>query len=175
MQFNDAALARTTGGGGGQGAPTPSTTTGSRGSSSPWTQRSRGNRGGQGRQHGGNGGADRNQLHADIAAKLPGIGKEAVIDITSCDADKILRAFEEISNYIGSNIHDVGHQVQQAFTSGMHYNWTANRPPDPRKLRVKSESDPDGDPVLIDPALVDNWDIISYEATAKNHALKKIK
>ena len=98
-----------------------------------------------------------------------------MVDITSCDADKILRAFEEISNYIGSNIHDVGHQVQLAFTSGVHYDWTATRPPDPRKLQIKSKNDPGGTLVTINPNLVDSWDIISYEATAKNHALKKIK
>ena len=51
-------------------------------------------------------------------------GKEAVVDITSYDEDKILRAFEEISNYTGSNVHDVGHHVQQAFTAGVHYDWT---------------------------------------------------
>ena len=170
MQFNDAALARTIGGGGSQGAPTPANATGGRGNSSPWTQRSRGNRGGQGRQHGGNGGADRNQLHAEIAAKLPGMGKEAVIDITSCDADKIIRAFEEISNYIGSNIEDVGHQIQQAFISGEHHDWTATRPQDPHRLmvRVKAEDDSDGKMVPIDPKLVDEYDIISYETTVKN-------
>ena len=59
-------------------------------------------------------------MHADIVAKLIGIGKEAVTDINSCDADKILQAFEEIGNYIGSNVNEVGHQVQQAFTSGTH-------------------------------------------------------
>ena len=121
MQFNDAVLGRTVGGRGGQGAPTPLNNAGSRGTSSLWTQRSRVNRGGHGRQHGGRGGPNRNQLHADIAVKLPGIGKEAVVDITSCDADKILQVFEEISNYIGSNIHDVGYQVQQTFTLGIHY------------------------------------------------------
>ena len=57
----------------------------------------------------------------------------------------------------------------------MHYDWTATRPPDPRKLKVKSKNDLDGDLVTINPNLVDSWDIISYKATAKNHALKKIK
>ena len=105
------------------------------------------------------------------------MGKEAVIDITSCDADKIIRAFEEISNYIGSNIEDVGHQIQQAFISGEHHDWTATRPQDPHKLmvRVKAEDDSDGKMVPIDPKLVNEYDIISYETTAKNHALKKIK
>ena len=48
------------------------------------------------------------------------MGKKAVIDINSCDADKILRAFEEIGNYIASKANEAGHQVQQAFTSGTH-------------------------------------------------------
>ena len=64
-----------------------------------------------------------------------------MVDITSCDVDKILRAFEEIFNYIGSNIHDIGHQIQQTFTSGVHYDWTATRPPDQRKLKVEPEND----------------------------------
>ena len=55
------------------------------------------------------GGVDKNQYHKDIAAKLSGIGKEAVIDVNLCDAKKILRAFEEIGNFMGSNIYGVGH------------------------------------------------------------------
>ena len=175
MQFNDAALGRTNRGGGGQGAPTPPNNTGSRGTPSPWTQRLRRNQGGQRRQHGSGNGTDITQLHADIAAKLPGIGKKAVANITSCNADKSLRVLKEISKYIGSNIQDVYHQVQLVFTSGVHYYWTATRLPDPRKLQVKSENDLGGDLVTINPNLVDSWDIISYEVTARNHALKKIK
>ena len=96
-------------------------------------------------------------------------------NITSCNADKSLRVLKEISKYIGSNIQDVYHQVQLVFTSGVHYYWTATRLPDPRKLQVKSENDLGGDLVTINPNLVDSWDIISYEVTARNHALKKIK
>ena len=40
------------------------------------------------------------------------MGKEAVININSCDANKIIRVFEEIGNFIGSNIDRVGNQVQ---------------------------------------------------------------
>ena len=66
-----------------------------------------------GRKQGAGGRADRNQQHVDIALKLPGIGKEAVIDINSYN--------EEIGNYISYNVNKVGHQVQHAFTSGTHY------------------------------------------------------
>ena len=63
--------------------------------------------------------------------KLPGMGKEVVIDINSCGTDRILQAFEEIGNYIGSNVDGVGHQVQQVFSLGTHYNWASVEPEDP--------------------------------------------
>ena len=89
QQYSDVALRKTIGGGGGQGVPTPSAA-GSRGSSSLWTQLLRGNRGGQGRQHGAGVGVEKNQQHADIAVKLPGMGEEAVIDINSCGTVRII-------------------------------------------------------------------------------------
>ena len=51
-------------------------------------------------------------------AKLPDVGNEAVIDINSCDANKILCSFEKIGNFIESNVNGVGHQVQLAFLMG---------------------------------------------------------
>ena len=67
------------------------------------------------------------------------MGKEAVIDINSCNADKILQVFEEIGNYIGSNANEVSHQVQQAFTSQNHYDWLAAIPVGPQELQVKTK------------------------------------
>ena len=116
-------------------------------------------------------------MHADIVAKLIGIGKEAVTDINSCDADKILRAFENIRNYIGSNGNEVGHQVQQAFTSGTHYDWAAMVPPEPRELMIKTEPKGGREPTLtkVAPKDASQFSIISFEAQAKNHTLKGIK
>ena len=55
-----------------------------------------------------------------------------MIDVKSLyDADKILRASEEIVNFAGSNVNGVGHQVQQVFLSGVHHDWTAAEPNDP--------------------------------------------
>ena len=102
MQYSDAALRKTIRGGGGHVAPTPSAA-GSRGTSSPWVQRLRGNRGCQRCQQGASDRVDKNHHHTGISAKLPGIGREAVIDVNSCDAKKILCVFEEIGNFIGSN------------------------------------------------------------------------
>ena len=62
---------------------------------------------------------------------LPGVRKEAVIDINLCDANKILHVFEEIGNFIGSNVNWVDHQVQQAFIIGVHYDWVAAEPRNP--------------------------------------------
>ena len=56
-----------------------------------------------------------------------------MVDVNSCDANKILRAFEKIGNFIGLNANGVSHQVQRAFLSGVHYNWVAEEPNDPQE------------------------------------------
>ena len=65
--------------------------------------------------------------------KLPGVGKETVIDFNLCGANKILRTFEEIGKPIRSNANGVGHQVHQVFLTGVYYDWVAAEPHDPLK------------------------------------------
>lgn len=111
-------------------------------------------------------------------AKLPGMGKEAVIDINLCDADKILRAFEEIGNFIGFNVDGVGHQVQQVFTTGAHYDWVVAEPKDPREKMVKVKAknkDNDEQFVCVKPEDIPSLYIVTFEVQVKNHALKGIK
>ena len=56
------------------------------------------------------------------ALKLCGTGKDAVIDIYSCDADKIQRVFKEILNYAGINMEGgISHYIQRALNTREHY------------------------------------------------------
>ena len=67
-------------------------------------------------------GGVRDQIREARVLKLPGIDKEAVVDINSCDAGKIQGAFEEISNYAGSNMDGgVVCYIQHALNTGEHY------------------------------------------------------
>ena len=111
-------------------------------------------------------------------AKLTGMGKEAAININSCDADKIIRAFKEIGNFMGSNIDGFGHQVQQAFTMRVQYDCVAAEPKDPQQRMVKVEAknkDDEEQFVHVKPEVVPSLSIVTFEVQAKNLALKIIK
>ena len=96
-----------------------------------------------------------------------------MVDINSCDTDKILHAFKEIGNFIGSNNDGFGYQVQQAFLVGVYYDWVAAETQDPCE-KVLAAVDEEAT-VCVKLEDVSNLSIIISEVQAKNHALKEIK
>ena len=67
----------------------------------------------------------------------------------------------------------VGQQVQQAFLSGVHYDWAAAEPKDPlEKMLVTVGEEPPARVKLEDGT---NLAIVRFEVQAKNHPQKEIK
>ena len=75
---------------------------------------------------------DQDQTREPHALKLPRIGKYSLISINSCDVDKIQRAFEEISKYVGTNMYGgVSHYSQRALNTRDHYHFDDEAQLDP--------------------------------------------
>ena len=117
---------------GGHGAPTHNST----GRGIAFLANSIPNRQRQARQdhHQGLGGdqeqtRDAREAHA---LKLSRIGKEAVININSYNTNKIQRAFEEILNYVGTNMdRRVAYLIHHALNTGVYYPFNTEVPTDP--------------------------------------------
>ena len=77
-------------------------------------------------------GGGRDLTYQVLTLKLIGIENGAAIKINSCDANKFVRAFEEMSDYIGTNMDGVGYYVQQAPTTGEHHPFANEAPHGPR-------------------------------------------
>ena len=96
-----------------------------------------------------------------------------MIDINLCNADKILSVFEEIGNFIGSNIDGVGHQVQQVFLSGVYYDWVVAEPTDPWENMPAAVGEVVPARAKIEHVL--SLAVVRFKVQAKNHALNEIK
>ena len=111
----------------------------------------------------------RPKTHQALALKLPGIGKEAVIDINSCDSDKIQRALEEMSNYIGTNTYGgIGHCIQRSLDTRENYPFADEAPHDPR---IKVTTNPDLGNMESTKVNAMAWEIMNFEVRGKFHII----
>ena len=100
--------------------------------------------------------------------KLPGISKEAVIGINSCDGDKIQRAFGEISNYVGTNMDgEVAHYIQCDLDTRENYPFEDKIPPDPSiSVMINTESVKETKEIKASA-----WDLMTLQVKGKGHTI----